>query len=226
MPPGQRARDRRRRPRRPRRHRPPRPRLPQLPAAELDARRPASPNGQPGQRRRRHRRRHVRPRRRLRAAPRRHPQLPHPRPQPRGPRRPLGDLRPHGDPALAEAAPRPGLRHGLAQLPGLVHRAQFGDAAWEELFRIPRPMWMDYLRWYRRVLELPVENGVDVRAIAPDADGLLAPRHQRRRRDPRPQRRPGHRPRRPRRRRHPRLRRRPAAAPLGAFLRRRSTSPR
>ena len=30
--------------------------------------------------------------------------------------------------------------------------AQFGDEAWEELFRIPRPMWMDYLHWYRGVL--------------------------------------------------------------------------
>ncbi len=52
-------------------------------------------------------------------------------------------------------------------------RAQFGTAAWEELFRIPRPMWMDYLRWYRAVLDLPVENGVDVRLIAPEADGLI-----------------------------------------------------
>ena len=52
-------------------------------------------------------------------------------------------------------------------------RAQFGTADWEELFRIPRPMWMDYLRWYRRVLDLPIENGVDVRLIAPEADGLI-----------------------------------------------------
>ena len=40
-------------------------------------------------------------------------------------------------------------------------------------FRIPRPMWMDYLRWYRQVLDLPVENGVEVTRIAPAADGLL-----------------------------------------------------
>ncbi|MFI4995474.1 MAG: NAD(P)-binding domain-containing protein [Hyphomicrobiales bacterium] len=50
--------------------------------------------------------------------------------------------------------------------------AQFGQARWEELYRIPRPMWMEYLVWFRRVLDLPVENGVAVTAIAP-FDGLL-----------------------------------------------------
>lgn len=39
-------------------------------------------------------------------------------------------------------------------------RAQFGDDAWQAMDKIPRPMWMDYLRWYRRVLEVPIENGV------------------------------------------------------------------
>ena len=28
--------------------------------------------------------------------------------------------------------------------------AQFGHAAWTEVYRIPRLQWMDYLRWYRR----------------------------------------------------------------------------
>lgn len=50
--------------------------------------------------------------------------------------------------------------------------AQFGQAAWEALDKIPRPMWMDYLRWYRQVLELPVENDVDVRRIVPEGDLL------------------------------------------------------
>jgi cation diffusion facilitator CzcD-associated flavoprotein CzcO len=61
-------------------------------------------------------------------------------------------------------------------VPSLTFRAwftaRFGEAAWAELFRIERPMWMDYLRWYRRVLALPVENDVAVTAILPDA-GLL-----------------------------------------------------
>ncbi|MEZ0168746.1 NAD(P)-binding domain-containing protein [Microvirga sp. TS319] len=50
--------------------------------------------------------------------------------------------------------------------------AQFGTEAWEELFRIPRPMWMDYLRWYRSVLKLPVENGIEVTRVRP-LDDLL-----------------------------------------------------
>ena len=40
------------------------------------------------------------------------------------------------------------------------------------LFRIPRPMWMEYLRWYRKVLALPVENGIEVTRSGPK-DGLF-----------------------------------------------------
>ena len=61
-------------------------------------------------------------------------------------------------------------------LPALTFRAwyeaQNGAEAWERLGKIPRPMWMQYLRWYRDVLGLPVENGVEVTRIEP-ADGLL-----------------------------------------------------
>jgi cation diffusion facilitator CzcD-associated flavoprotein CzcO len=46
--------------------------------------------------------------------------------------------------------------------------AQFGNEAWAELDKIPRPMWMEYLVWYRKVLALPVENGVEVKAIVPE----------------------------------------------------------
>lgn len=52
------------------------------------------------------------------------------------------------------------------------YTAQFGEAAWEALDKIPRPMWMDYLRWYRQVLALPVENQVNVTRISPH-DNLL-----------------------------------------------------
>ncbi|MGF6254480.1 NAD(P)-binding domain-containing protein [Ensifer sp. ZNC0028] len=48
-----------------------------------------------------------------------------------------------------------------------------GEAEWEELFRIPRPMWMDYLRWYRDVMDIPVENDTHVTRVVPRADGLL-----------------------------------------------------
>ena len=48
-------------------------------------------------------------------------------------------------------------------LPALTFRAwfeaQFGLAQWESLDKIPRPQWMDYLRWYRRVLSLDIRNG-------------------------------------------------------------------
>jgi cation diffusion facilitator CzcD-associated flavoprotein CzcO len=64
-----------------------------------------------------------------------------------------------------------------AGIPSLTFRAwfvaQFGAAEWQALDKIPRVMWMDYLRWYREVLALPVENGIEVLRIAP-LDGLLA----------------------------------------------------
>ncbi|MES2968389.1 MAG: NAD(P)/FAD-dependent oxidoreductase [Pseudomonadota bacterium] len=52
------------------------------------------------------------------------------------------------------------------------YRARFGAAAWEKLDKIPRPMWMDYLRWYRHVLRIPVENGVRVDRVEPDGPYL------------------------------------------------------
>lgn len=51
--------------------------------------------------------------------------------------------------------------------------ALYGEAEWDELFRIPRPMWMDYLRWYRDVMDVPVENDTHVTRVVPRADGLL-----------------------------------------------------
>ena len=48
------------------------------------------------------------------------------------------------------------------RLPALTFRAwyeaQFGRPAWDALYKIPRTQWMDYLRWYRKVLALPVQN--------------------------------------------------------------------
>ncbi|MFN0183955.1 MAG: SidA/IucD/PvdA family monooxygenase [Aquabacterium sp.] len=63
-------------------------------------------------------------------------------------------------------------------LPSLTFRAwyeaQFGSLAWEALDKIPRPMWMDYLRWYRGVLAIEVHNGHRVTHLQPRADGLVA----------------------------------------------------
>ena len=64
-----------------------------------------------------------------------------------------------------------------ADLPALTFRAwyeaQFGSAGWDALGKILRPMWMDYLRWYRDVLDLRVENGIEVTRIESAHDGLL-----------------------------------------------------
>lgn len=64
-----------------------------------------------------------------------------------------------------------------AGLPSITFRAwfiaQFGQPEWDRMDKIPRGMWMDYLRWYRQVLALPIENGIEVRRIHP-LDGLLA----------------------------------------------------
>jgi FAD-dependent urate hydroxylase len=53
------------------------------------------------------------------------------------------------------------------------HEAKFGEESWRDLHLIPRENWADYLAWYRRVLDLPVQNGCEVTDIAPAANGLL-----------------------------------------------------
>lgn len=61
-------------------------------------------------------------------------------------------------------------------IPSLTFRAwfeaQWGEAQWQALDRIPRTQWMDYLRWYRQVLALPVENRVEATAVEPVPSGL------------------------------------------------------
>jgi cation diffusion facilitator CzcD-associated flavoprotein CzcO len=51
--------------------------------------------------------------------------------------------------------------------------AQFGLAAWQQLQRIPRLQWMDYLRWYRRMIDVPVENETELIDIGGDAETVL-----------------------------------------------------
>jgi cation diffusion facilitator CzcD-associated flavoprotein CzcO len=62
-------------------------------------------------------------------------------------------------------------------IPSLTFRAwfeaQFGRDAWDALDKIPRLQWMDYLRWYRKALALPVKNAHAVTDILPRADGLV-----------------------------------------------------
>ncbi|RDE09273.1 NAD(P)-binding domain-containing protein [Pelagibacterium lacus] len=63
-------------------------------------------------------------------------------------------------------------------LPALTFRAwfeaQFGEEEWEKLNKIPRIMWMDYLVWYRKVLDLPVQNRTEVLSVTHHAEGILA----------------------------------------------------
>ncbi|MDY7578957.1 NAD(P)/FAD-dependent oxidoreductase [Herbaspirillum sp. RTI4] len=54
------------------------------------------------------------------------------------------------------------------------HEAQFGLEGWEALDKIPRLQWMDYLRWYRRVMSLDIRNAHRVESIVPRADGVVA----------------------------------------------------
>ena len=47
------------------------------------------------------------------------------------------------------------------------YEAQHGAQGWAKLDKIPRGEWMDYLRWYRHVLDLPVRNHARVTRIEP-----------------------------------------------------------
>ena len=62
-------------------------------------------------------------------------------------------------------------------LPSLTFRAwytaQFGAEAWEQLGKIPKEQWMEYLVWYRHTLELPIENGVRLLDIRAASDELV-----------------------------------------------------
>ena len=113
----------------------------------------------------RDRRRHVRTGRRFCAPARRHQQYQNPRRQTGGARGPWVSY------ARMETLRSPKHLAGPAMgLPNLAFRtwfeAKFGEPAWRDLGKIPRPMWMDYLTWYRQVLALPVENNASVLDIS------------------------------------------------------------
>jgi FAD-dependent urate hydroxylase len=62
-------------------------------------------------------------------------------------------------------------------IPSLTFRAwfeaQFGTEEWERLDKIARVQWMDYLRWYRQVLGIEVQNLQRVTDLKPRPDGLV-----------------------------------------------------
>jgi FAD-dependent urate hydroxylase len=61
-------------------------------------------------------------------------------------------------------------------VPSLTFRswweAQVGPEGWEQVDKIPRSDWMAYLRWYRKVLQLPVINQVKLKLIEPQKEGI------------------------------------------------------
>lgn len=62
-------------------------------------------------------------------------------------------------------------------IPALTFRAYWeamhGPQGWAAIDKIPRRDWMDYLRWYRRVLRLPVRNDSRVTLVEPVRRGLF-----------------------------------------------------
>jgi len=50
--------------------------------------------------------------------------------------------------------------------------AQYGQEPWDLLGKIPTSLWMDYLKWYRKVLHLPIENETALLSIAQDENVL------------------------------------------------------
>ncbi|MFB9948510.1 FAD/NAD(P)-binding protein [Rhizobium puerariae] len=63
-------------------------------------------------------------------------------------------------------------------IPSLTFRAwfeaQYGAQAYLDMELIPRPMWMEYLVWYRRVLGLDVVNDTALYGLEFRPDGLIA----------------------------------------------------
>jgi cation diffusion facilitator CzcD-associated flavoprotein CzcO len=63
--------------------------------------------------------------------------------------------------------------YGVASLtPRAWYEAKYGVAAWAGLDKIARQDWQAYLRWFRRVTDIPVQNDADVAAITPEGAAL------------------------------------------------------
>jgi cation diffusion facilitator CzcD-associated flavoprotein CzcO len=68
-----------------------------------------------------------------------------------------------------------GMELGIPSLTARAwYEARFGRTAWKSIQTFPRTAWREYLNWFRDVLDLPVENQVEVTAIEPSGDLLLA----------------------------------------------------
>ncbi len=68
-----------------------------------------------------------------------------------------------------------GLEAGIPALSARAwFEARYGAEEWLKIARVPRNDWMDYLRWFRGVAELPIRNRVKVGALEPVGDQLIA----------------------------------------------------
>lgn len=68
-----------------------------------------------------------------------------------------------------------GLEGGMPSLSARSwFEARYGAEAWLKIERVPRSDWMDYLRWFRSVIDLPIRNDVSVGALEPVGDQLIA----------------------------------------------------
>ena len=66
-----------------------------------------------------------------------------------------------------------GMDHGLPSLTTRAwYEAKYGPDSWATVDRVGREDWMEYLRWYRQVLKLPIRNDVTLTAIVPEDDWL------------------------------------------------------
>lgn len=54
------------------------------------------------------------------------------------------------------------------------YEAKFGAQAWDNLGKIPRTLWHDYLNWVRDTIGIPIRNETEVFDIEPVASGVLA----------------------------------------------------
>jgi len=47
------------------------------------------------------------------------------------------------------------------------YAAQWGEQRWNELYKIPTLMWMDYLSWFKKILRFPLQNNTKLLKIEP-----------------------------------------------------------
>jgi FAD-dependent urate hydroxylase len=51
--------------------------------------------------------------------------------------------------------------------------SKYGEQAWDELIKIPTPLWAEYLYWLRKNLDLQIVNGMFLKTILPRSDKSL-----------------------------------------------------